>query len=150
VQGAGCRVQGSGFRGPDSGFKEYGPSEDAVPGVSVGHWERRGCASPQDICRQRHYDDIYSCRANSEHIKQSRPDSGLGLSRFRQTSLQPFALFPSRSAAAQDICLTESPVLRPTRPTSTTPPNRSAKGASASVQDVCRAETPCSHLAFEK
>ena len=39
------------------------------------------------------------CRANSAHIRQSRPDSGLGLSHFSVNSPEKTRLFPARSAA---------------------------------------------------
>jgi len=43
------------------------------------------------------------CRANSEHIRQSRPDSGFRLSRFQAKCLKTFKLFPPRSGAGRDL-----------------------------------------------
>ena len=43
----------------------------------------------------RHHRDAFSCRANMAHVRESRPDSGLGF----QKNFKPFKLFPPRSEA---------------------------------------------------
>ena len=58
--GAGSRVQGSGFRVQGSGFRVQGECK-------VTHRRRRSAGAGVEG----------RCRANLEHIRQSRPDSGL-------------------------------------------------------------------------
>jgi len=48
-------------------------------------------------CRQTF---LHRCRASMAHIRQSRPDSGLG---FHAKSLKPFKLFPVRLAAVHMV-----------------------------------------------